>query len=42
MVIEVNYKYMTFVNVITNIRVNVLHGGRAGDTFAIKMISTSS
>ena len=37
---EVNYNYMTLVNTRTSIRVNVLHGGRAGDTLAIKIFFT--
>ena len=39
MIVEFNYNYMNFVNVRISIRVNVLHGGRAGDTFAIKIIA---
>jgi hypothetical protein len=42
MIVEVNYNYMTIVNIRTSIRVNVLHGGRAGDTLAIKIFFTLS
>ena len=44
-IVEVNYNYMTFINVRTVIRDNsckCLHGGRAGDTFAIKIFFTFS
>jgi len=42
MIVEVNYMYTTIVNIRTSIRVNVLHGGRAGDTLAIKIFFTLS